>query len=362
LLSFFMATVGQFFAPAEGAAIPSLVHSDELINALALFNITFTMAQALGLIILGPAIIVFSQPIQIGSGQLGLRITPIETLFILVGLLYIVCVLLILSLPQQRLKTRRRPSQSTPPTGHQFHTIWESITESGRFILHDRRLVHAVFQLCLGGTVIAIVATVAPTFVRVFFNLTPDYAALVFFPAGVGLVIGSALVPEVARRLHYARTVSTGIIMLGICAVLLPLTRFVAISALCGKRDLATEDLAVQCLAWSNSSLYWAVALFLIFLVGVALDLVNVPAQTLVQERSPDYIKGRVLALQGMVLNAVTVPAVLSIGVIADRFTLPVALETLAIIIVAAGLGSVHRAMHSARQPVDGAGQDTRLI
>src|SRR5262249_15463782 len=91
LLSFFMSTVGQFFAPAEGAAIPSLVHSDELINALALFNITFTMAQALGLIILGPAIIVFAQPIQLGSGRFAVEITPPETLFIVVGLLYIAC-------------------------------------------------------------------------------------------------------------------------------------------------------------------------------------------------------------------------------------------------------------------------------
>src|SRR5262249_20732211 len=88
LLSFFMSSVGQFFAPAEGAAIPALVHADELINALALFNITFTMAQALGLIILGPTIILFTPSIFLGSGSLSVTITPIETLFIVVGLLY----------------------------------------------------------------------------------------------------------------------------------------------------------------------------------------------------------------------------------------------------------------------------------
>ncbi|MGZ6390484.1 MAG: MFS transporter, partial [Ktedonobacterales bacterium] len=59
LLSFFTAAVGQFFAPAEGAAIPQLVHREELMSALSLFNITFWLAQGLGLIGLGPAILLF---------------------------------------------------------------------------------------------------------------------------------------------------------------------------------------------------------------------------------------------------------------------------------------------------------------
>ncbi len=75
LLSFFMSTVAQFFSPAEGAAIPALVHPQELMNALALFNITFTLAQALGLIILGPAIIDFVPSICFGTCGVGLTIT-----------------------------------------------------------------------------------------------------------------------------------------------------------------------------------------------------------------------------------------------------------------------------------------------
>ena len=57
LLTFFISMVGQFFGPAEGAAIPKLVKPKSLMNALALFNITFTISQALGLIIIGPLIL-----------------------------------------------------------------------------------------------------------------------------------------------------------------------------------------------------------------------------------------------------------------------------------------------------------------
>lgn len=329
-LSFFMATVGQFFAPAEGAAIPALVYPEELMNALALFNITFTLAQALGLIIVAPAIILFVPSFHLGTAAHGLTVTSTESLFIVVALLYIACALLILSIPRHRLRQIHLHPVREKAQGRRLASIWAGIVESWRFVRRDRRLVQAVFQLCLGGTVIAIVATIAPTFVLAFFNRSAQYAALVFFPAGIGLVIGSALVPEFVKRLQYARTVTIGIVMLGLCAVVLPFTREVAIS--------------VMRVGWWNSWLYLGFAMFLIFLVGVALDLINVPAQTLLQERSPDWIKGRVLALQGMVLNGVTVPAVLIIGGVADRFGLSFALEALAIVIVIGGLASVHAA------------------
>jgi MFS family permease len=329
LLSFFMSTVAQFFSPAEGAAIPTLVQPRELMNALALFNITFTLAQALGLILLGPAIILLVQPICFGTCGVGPTITSTETLFLVVALLYVVCTLLILSIPGVRLRFRRSPAGPATNVGdHQLRSIWAGLLESWRFVRRDRRMVQAVVQLCLGGTVIAIVAAVSPNFVRVFFNRPQTYAALVFFPAGIGLVLGSALVPAAAQRLRYARTVATGIITLGICAVLLPFVREIA------------EKLVGP--GWWQSWVYLGVAMLLIFLVGISLDLINVPAQTLVQEHSPDWMKGRVLALQGMVLNAVTVPSVLLVGVMADRFTLPFALEAVAIVIVVAGLPSVY--------------------
>src|ERR1051326_8146848 len=57
VLTFCIAVISQFFTPAEGAAIPLLVDERELVNALSLFNITFTLAQALGFVLLGPVIL-----------------------------------------------------------------------------------------------------------------------------------------------------------------------------------------------------------------------------------------------------------------------------------------------------------------
>src|SRR4030095_12579596 len=93
-LTFFISMVGQFFGPAEGAAIPKLVKPKSLMNALALFNITFTISQALGLIIVGPAILLLV-PLLPGP----ISDYAVETLFIIIAALYFVCVWLINQIP-----------------------------------------------------------------------------------------------------------------------------------------------------------------------------------------------------------------------------------------------------------------------
>ncbi len=82
--------------------------------------------------------------------------------------------------------------------------------------------------------------------------------------------------------------------------------------------------------------------LLLTFAIGIALDFVNVPAQTMLQEHAPDWIKGRVLSVQAMILNGVTIPFVLVMGRIADNYGLSLAILVLAGIIAIAGLLSVY--------------------
>src|SRR5579885_1502802 len=148
-LAFFMAMIGQFFAPAEGAAIPRLVRSDELIHALALFNITFTLAQAAGLIVLGPLALLFIPQIHLGPAVGGVTIDPIATLFILIALLYLVCTALILSIPAYQMRLvpkplrlpRRQQAEVVKPRPHSRRArFFAGLIECWRFITHDQVL------------------------------------------------------------------------------------------------------------------------------------------------------------------------------------------------------------------------------
>lgn len=331
LMAFTIATIGQFFAPAEGAAIPLLVHPDELINALSLFNVTFNLAQAAGLIIFGPLVLLFAPSFYIGTPHHGVDIIPIETLFLLLALLYLVCTALILSIPARRMRALRpHPiAHRIRREGRQIKSIGASMVESWHFIRTDMCLLVSVCQLAFTGAFVAAIAMIAPRFVAEFFHRPPELAALVFVPAGAGLVLGSAGVPRIAKRLGYNRTVLVGVVTLALSAALLPLAH-------------ALAPLVVRQADWWNAWPYMAVILLLTFIIGVALDLINVPAQTMMQQRSPDWIKGRVLAVQALLLNAVTIPFVLIVGRVADLFTLMPAIEVLGVVIVAVGLTSVY--------------------
>ncbi len=342
-LTFFIAMVGQFFTPAEGAAIPRLVRRDDLMNALALFNITFTLAQAAGLIILGPLVLVLIPPFTIGN----LTIEPVVSLFIIVTALYLVCAGLILSIPAANLRAvelthadldemaevsgvrRRGPHPKPESVQAKLGTILSDIAASWRYIRQDATLHIAAWQLTLAGVVIAVIATIAPRFVQDYFHQPYALAALVFLPAGIGLVLGSVATPNVVRWLRYTWTIALGIGLLTVSTALLVIGR-------------VSAPLIFGPVQWWTAWPYIAGMLLLTFLIGIGLDFVNVPAQTILQDRSSDWIKGRVLAVQYLMLYALTVVYVPIIGWLADYAGLSAALILVSLTVGIAGAVTVY--------------------
>ncbi len=337
-LTFFIAMVGQFFTPAEGAAIPRLVHKGELMNALALFNITFTLAQAAGLIVIGPLALLLIPQFRLGGAHHGFDVTPVISLFAVITVLYVVCALLIIAIPKRTLRSPNAAvvTQSGVRRRHEgarLRGIWSGIMESYRFIRSDAALHISVWQLTLAGIIVSIVAMIAPRFVQIYFHKPPELAALVFIPAGIGLVIGSAATPVIARRLKYARTITAGVILLAGSIAFLVIG-YTTAPYIFGEQ-------------WWSAWPYLGGMLTLTFLIGIGLDLINVPAQTMLQERSPDWVKGRVLAVQIMLLNAITVIFVPAIGWLADHSGLSSALLVVASVVGGAGLLSVYLGAHT---------------
>jgi MFS family permease len=63
--------------------------------------------------------------------------------------------------------------------------------------------------------------------------------------------------------------------------------------------------------------------MFFALIIGMTMATINSPAQTIVQERSNDAVRGRVLAVQFAVANLVGIPPMLFIGNLADIFGIP---------------------------------------
>ena len=101
LLTFLISSIGQFFTPAEGSAIPMLVSEEELMPALSLFNITFMLSQALGFILLAPLVLSFLPTFTLFK----LTVDPIESLYFIIAVLYGVCAILIAMIPAEQVFT-----------------------------------------------------------------------------------------------------------------------------------------------------------------------------------------------------------------------------------------------------------------
>jgi MFS family permease len=330
ILTFFISIVGQFFGPAEGAAIPLLVGEGELVPALSLFNITFSISQALGFIIIGPAIILAAPTVTLPLGQHGLTLGSIHWLFLFISLMYVVCTLLTWSIPGKRLMGEARVVHRTQ------NIVWHGVVEAWDYVRMHRRLFIAVAQLTLGGAIITVVSMIAPLFSAQFLHRPPALAAIVFVPAGLGLIIGSALMPRIIHIFGMVRTEILGAIGLGSAIMLLTFSHWVVRQ--------------IDPLHWYNSIPYLLAIVALIFILGLSVDLINLPAQTLMQQLAPDWIKGRVLALQMMVLNAVQIPIILIIGPAADVLGLAVAMNILAVVATSFGLFSVSQAERARRK------------
>ena len=59
------------------------------------------------------------------------------------------------------------------------------------------------------------------------------------------------------------------------------------------------------------------------FGIGLMMATINIPAQTTIQEQAEENVRGRVFAVQFAIANALSIPPMLSIGFLADRYGIP---------------------------------------
>ncbi|HVB73785.1 MAG TPA: MFS transporter [Ktedonobacteraceae bacterium] len=322
LITFLISGISQFFAPAEGSSIPMLVSDAELMPALSLFNITFMLSQVLGFLLFAPIVLSFLRPFTL----LGINFTAVVTLYAAIGILYLVCAGLIVLIPASAFKKPARAPReniSSQSLGA-LNNLWNEMRQGWRFIRRKPELFLPVIQLSFAGILLLVIGELATPVVTKLFELPATSMAVVFAPAGVGLVLGSIFMPRITQRLGKSRAIFIGSISLAITMTLLPLLSL--LTSILHQRGIDFKP--VQ----------FVIAPVIMFAAGVEIDFINIPAQTAIQEHTPEWIKGRVLALQLMLLNAFSIPIIFGIGGIADHFGIANVLYLLAVGVISFGL------------------------
>ena len=301
-LAFFISLVTQFFTPAEASAIPLLVRKNDLVSAISLFNITLTLAQALGFLVLGGLITALVPAFQISLGFTSVRVVSFDVLFALVAIIYIICALLILAIPPRALRQEQRVrSDLLAAFGRQtWEIIRRDVSETWSYTRKDRQLLLALLQVSFVSILLLVVGELAGPFVVNVLHQPVGYLPLIFAPAGIGLVLGGVLMPFLTQRLGKNLAIAIGSLGTAVGLILIPVGRFIWIH-----------------LGLPEPGFLFVVA-GLMFFMGIALDMVNIPAQTVMQEHAPEEERGRVFSFQSMLNNAGSIPVLLFAGAIAD--------------------------------------------
>ena len=294
-LTFLMSTVGQFFSPAEAAAIPFLVGRNHLLTANSLFSMTLALSQVIGLIIIGP---------------LAVKLIGVEATFVVIACLYGVATLLVRQLPRDN------------PRRDRAHGGWQQVKRELRdgasFVVTHRPVLTSMMHLTLIASLVMTMAMMAPGMAARVYQLAPEDAIIVFAPAGLGMLFAAMTLGRWGGRIRKQRVVRGGLIAMALGFALLGLLawRFQATN-----QRFILDATMIDLPPASAALILASVALSLT--LGLAMAVVNIVSQTLMQENTPEQLRGRVFAVQFMLNNLVGIPPMLAAAALADLIGIP---------------------------------------
>ncbi len=286
-ISLVFSSSGLFFNPAVVSLIPSVVPRDKLVSANSLYNFTFTGSQLAGLVFLAPLIL------KLGDAQ---------AMFVTAGVLFTLAAgLAVRCAPLREIEQPRRA---------QFSSIPEEFRQGWRALTSDRASALAMAQLTLGSTMVLLFAILIPRYMDEVLNISPDNAAFVFAPTGVGALVGLRFIPWFSRW-GKNRVVVIGVVGVAVAMALLATVRGVA-------EIMETTPGPLNPGRFLGLSLLQSLTMLFAAPMGFAYALVSTPAQTVLHERAPPEMRGRIFATQVVSANFISLLPLLLVGGIID--------------------------------------------
>ncbi len=291
VVTFAISTMTQFFAPAEQAAIPLLVRRENLMAANALFTTTMMGALIVGFVV-GPPLLSLATTWGTDYGR--------ETL---VGGLYLLAAGIMQLIPFTEETPAARCQASVHP--------WSDLKEGLNYLLQNRLVWNAMLQLTILYSVFAALMVLSIPLAKEIGLLKKEQFSFVLAAAGVGMVLGAAILGHWGDRFHHKP---------------LPLIGFLIMAFVLG--------------VFSFINNLW-LGLGLSALLGVGSSLIGVPMQTLIQQQTPAAMHGKVFGFQNNVVNiALSVPLAIT-GPLTDAAGSWVGNDALGLRIVLLGMSFV---------------------
>ncbi|MCK9407972.1 MAG: MFS transporter [Bacteroidetes bacterium] len=263
VLAFTLGTINAFDVPARQSFVVELVGKENLANAIALNSASFNGAR-----IIGPAI-----------GGVIIGAVGIAWCFFLNAVSFFAVIIVLL-----RMKMQPRPI-----VGNNTGSVFGSLKESINYIRSDRTLV-AVLTLVAVITVFGWSYTVLlPIFADKILNIGAVGLGNLMMSFGIGAFISAIIVASTESKTRPSSFIYSGI------------TLFVS---------------GVSVFAISDNV---AVSVYSLIFVGMGLIMFIATANTTIQRRAPDAMRGRVMALYLIIFQGLAPFGHLGMGWAADQ-------------------------------------------
>lgn len=258
-----VATVTQFFLPAEVPMIPRLVGRALLLPANALFTGTLYGSIIVGYIFAG----------------LSLKFIGPTITFLIIAICFAIASFCNSLLPGDIGGAYLRSQVlrfSLIRYGRILSIVVNDIGEALFTIFRSKHLFLAIMFLTISQTVIVILGALLPGYTATILSLdVEDSSFILLTPAAFGMVVGSILVSQIGHRMRRSRLILPGILLSGVALLLLPIFSRVK-----------NADI----------NLLYPVALTCFFL-GLFNAMVIIPSNIIVQEKTVESIRGRVYGM-----------------------------------------------------------------
>ena len=286
-ITFAISVVTQAFAPAEQSAIPLVVKPENLLTANALFTSTTMGSIIVGFAIGEPILTAVTNISKTGSREVLVAVLY----FIAAGLGQFVKI-------QETIDTSKHTQRVNP---------WHELKVGFDYLSGNKLLLNAMLQLAVLFSTIAALPVLSIKLTAEV-GLKPEQFGFLVAPLGIGLVLGAGILGHFGNRLQQKS---------------LPLIGFIGMS------------IVLAIFTFVNNLL---LGLFCAGILGLGASLIAVPMQTLIQERTPESMRGKVFGFQNNAVNiAVAIPLIIA-GPLTDRFGLQPVLWGMSGIVTVAGI------------------------
>lgn len=289
-LVFTASVITQFFYPAEAATIPQFVADKKLLlTANSLFTLTFLTSVVLGNVLAGPFLKFF-----------GASFT-----FILIASAFLLASFFTARLPGKSIWVWLSENIHGEFFSHfslngrqKYARLLSDFLHGLDYIYKNKVVLRAISVNAVSQVMVGILGSVTPGFADRILRLpVADVSLVIMAPAVLGMVLGSFLVGQLFRQVPRENLTASGSLILPLFLLLFSLV------------DVFSHFFQIPTLP---------TAVLLLALLGGANAFLVVPANTIIQEHTPERLRSRVFGVLGTVAGLGGIVPIALAGIFAD--------------------------------------------